>query len=148
MDDMPDLSTDDMEFDESYHRELMNFLSESHMRDTAKGSIKQSLYAASGAFVGSFIGGPVGGLLGGVAGSVAGYFQSDDYDGVIVALAQLEKERQKTLVMEVYAVLKPFGATFQSMQNSDAFRETLHEFAKRDGVRNGIWNACLHSIRS
>jgi hypothetical protein len=99
MDDVPDIPTDEdyerYASDQGYYRELMHFLSESSsMRDTAKNAVKQSMFAASGAFAGSFLGGPVGGLIGGVAGSLIGFFQSDDYDGAIVALTKLESDRQ------------------------------------------------------
>jgi len=68
------------------------------MRETAKSSMKQSLFAASGAFAGSFIGGPVGGLVGGIAGSVIGFIKSDDYDGAIVILTRLEGERKQVRI--------------------------------------------------
>ena len=91
--------------DEGYYTELMSFLSESHsMRVTAKSAVKQSLYAASGAFAGSFIGGPLGGLLGGIAGSVIGYVKSDNFDGAIVALTKLESARQKVCMSVVFSI--------------------------------------------
>ena len=97
MDDIPDIPTDESFFtNENYYSELMRFLSESpSMRQTAKSSIKQSLFSASGAFAGSFVGGPVGGLVGGIVGSLVGFIKSDDYDGAVVALTRLESERQK-----------------------------------------------------
>lgn len=106
MDDIPDIS--ETNYDEShgfytsndsYYSELMAFLSESHsMRKTAKSAVKQSLYAASGAFAGSFVGGPIGGLVGGVVGSIVGFLQSDDYDGAIVALTKLDEIRRKVFL--------------------------------------------------
>ena len=102
MDDIPNIPTDNDDgyetyaSNEAYYSELMSFLSEStSMRETAKSAVKQSLFAAGGAFAGSFIGGPVGGLVGGIAGSIIGFVKSDDYDGAIVALTKLESERQK-----------------------------------------------------
>lgn len=103
MDDIPDISETDFDNshgfytnNESYYSELMTFLSESRaMRKTAKSAVKQSLYAASGAFAGSFVGGPVGGLVGGVVGSVVGFLQSDDYDGAIVAMTKLDESHRK-----------------------------------------------------
>jgi len=155
-DDIPDISTHDMSPDHDHdrenphYRELLNFLSDSSMKDTAKSSVKQSIYAASGAFMGSFMGGPVGGLIGGVAGSVVGYVRADDYDGAILALTELESEKQKRLVNEVVTILKASGATFATVQSIDvnSFRETLYNLAQQEHVRNGIWNACLQSTRS
>lgn len=133
---------------DSYYSELMSFLSESHsMKKTAKSAVKQSLYAASGAFVGSFIGGPIGGLVGGVAGSAVGFLQSDDYDGAIVALTKLDDSHRKRLLIQVFDVLKQAGASYQRIQDTGAFRETLYHFAEQESVRNGIWNACLQSTR-
>ena len=78
------------------HSELVRFLTQSQqMRDTARSSVKQSLYAGSGAFAGSFLGGPVGGLVGGVAGSIVGYLKSDDYDGALMAVLNLEGDRRQ-----------------------------------------------------
>ncbi len=101
MDDIPNVDDDFDRFTSSdvHYSELMRFLSESHsMRETAKSSMKQSLFAASGAFAGSFIGGPVGGLVGGIAGSVIGFIKSDDYDGAIVSLTRLEGERKQVRI--------------------------------------------------
>lgn len=47
------------------------------------------------------IAGPVGGLVGGVAGSVIGFLQSDDYDGAIKLIMDLESERHQRLMKEV-----------------------------------------------
>jgi hypothetical protein len=101
MDDIPNIPTDDnndfMYSSSDYQSELMSFLSESaEMRRTAKGAVKQTLYSAGGAFVGSMVLGPAGGLIGGIVGSVTGYMKSDDYDGVIVKLLDLETD-QKTV---------------------------------------------------
>jgi hypothetical protein len=154
MNDIPDIPTDEdydrQASDQGYYRELMNFLSESNsMRDTAKNAVKQSMFAASGAFAGSFIGGPVGGLLGGVAGSLIGFTQSDDYDGAIVALTKLESDRQARLVREIFDVLQTAGGNYQRiLDNPETFKNELLRFAEQDAVRNGIWNACLHSARS
>mmetsp|Transcript_10392 Transcript_10392/g.19454 ORF Transcript_10392/g.19454 Transcript_10392/m.19454 type:complete len:156 (+) Transcript_10392:340-807(+) len=154
MDDIPDISDTDYDRrgfrtpNDAYYSELMAFLSESHsMRKTAKSAVKQSLYAASGAFAGSFIGGPIGGLVGGIAGSLIGFLQSDEYDGAIVALTKLDESRRKRLMLEVLAVLKQAGVSYQRIQDSGAFRETLYQFAEQENVRNGIWNACLNSAK-
>eukprot|EP01083_Nonionella_stella_P087289 242754_1 len=147
MDDIPEYDT--YSSSEAHYSELMNFLSESSsMRQTAKSSMKQSLYAASGAFAGSFVGGPIGGLVGGVAGSIVGFIKGDDYDGAIVALTKLERDRQQRLMKEVFVILKTAGSSLQSLQNIEAFRETLFSFAQQEHVRNGIWSACVNSARS
>lgn len=149
MDDIPDVDSDRFASSDAHYSELMRFLSESHsMRETAKSSVKQSLFAASGAFAGSFIGGPVGGLVGGIAGSIIGFIQSDDYDGAIVSLTRLESERKQRLMKEVFILLKTAGATYQTLDNAQAFRDSLYSFAEQEHVRNGIWNACLNSARS
>mmetsp|Transcript_59881 Transcript_59881/g.177502 ORF Transcript_59881/g.177502 Transcript_59881/m.177502 type:complete len:168 (-) Transcript_59881:483-986(-) len=150
---MPDLS--DLDEDErtartdDYHSELVHFLTNSRgMRNTARGSIKQSLYAGGGALAGSFLLGPVGGLVGGVAGSVVGYVKSDEYDGMVLSVLKLEDHRKKKrLVTEVWGVLGKAGATARELETSVAFRESLVRLAERDDVRNGIWRACLHSIK-
>ena len=81
------------------HASLMQWLTESDdMRKTAKSSLKQSIYAGGGAFAGSFIGGPVGGLIGGIAGSVVGFFQSDDYDGLLLAVSKIDDEHRTKLL--------------------------------------------------
>jgi hypothetical protein len=49
---------------------------------------------------------------------------------------------------EVLSVLKQAGASYQRIQDIGAFRDTLYRFAEQESVRNGIWNACLHSTRS
>lgn len=154
MEDIPDIPTDHGTFDgyssERYYEELMSFMSESSsMRETAKSAVKQSLFSAGGAFAGSFLGGPVGGLIGGVAGSLIGYIKSDDYDGLIIALTKIETERRTKLMKEVFQVLQTAGGSFQRIQeNPEAFKHELYRLAELDAVRNGIWNACLHSTRS
>ncbi len=50
---------------------------------------------------------------------------------------------------EVFDVLKNNGGSYQRiLENPDAFKNELYRFAQQDAVRNGIWNACLHSARS
>lgn len=142
MDDIPNIPTDNDE----YQSELMKFLSESsEMRNTARGALKQSLFSAGGAFAGAFIAGPIGGLVGGVVGSAAGFLNSDDYDGAIVAITNLETERRSRLMGEVFTVLKSAGATAQSLGTAQAFGSALHRYAADESVRNGIWSACLHA---
>uniref|UniRef100_A0A7S4SPI3 Uncharacterized protein n=1 Tax=Ditylum brightwellii TaxID=49249 RepID=A0A7S4SPI3_9STRA len=129
------------------HNELMHFLTQSQeMRKTAKGSLKQSLYAASGAFAGSFLLGPVGGLAGGVAGSVVGYLKSDDYDGALLEVVKLEGERRERLMKEVGKVLMSAGATARQLESAEAFRDALASFAEQEAVRDGVWRACLHAV--
>lgn len=115
------------------------------MRRTAKSSLKQSLYAGGGALAGSFIGGPVGGLLGGVVGSVVGYLQSDEYDGLVLAVLKLEEGRKQTLMKEVAAVLMIAGAQARQLESADGIREQLYRFADQEAVRDGVWKACMAS---
>lgn len=92
MDDIPDIP--DIPTSE-YHSELMRFLSESSdMRNTARGTLKQTAMAGGGAMAGSLLLGPVGGLVGGIVGSVAGFLYSDGYDGVLVSMTNLESDRR------------------------------------------------------
>jgi len=88
------------------HASLMEFLTESEsMRKTAKSSLKQSMYAGGGAFAGSFIGGPVGGLIGGIAGSLVGFFQSDGYDGLLLAVSKID-DTHRTHLLKVSVRIK------------------------------------------
>lgn len=134
---------------EEYYSEFMNFMSDSHsMKHTAKSAIKQTLVTGGCAMTGSLVFGPVGGLVGGIVGSVYAYLKSDDYDGAIKALTLLESSRQKRLMTEVLSVLKKAGASIESFDDLNAFKNTLYTFAEQDEVRNGIWNACINSTRS
>mmetsp|Transcript_15524 Transcript_15524/g.21193 ORF Transcript_15524/g.21193 Transcript_15524/m.21193 type:complete len:144 (-) Transcript_15524:598-1029(-) len=132
---------------EEIHGELIRFLTQSEeMRKTARGSLKQSLYAGGGAFAGSMLLGPVGGLAGGVAGSVVGYLKSDDYDGAILEVVKLEGERRERLMKDVGKVMMNAGATAQQLQSAGAFRDALTQFAQQDAVRDGVWKACMHAV--
>mmetsp|Transcript_31435 Transcript_31435/g.31691 ORF Transcript_31435/g.31691 Transcript_31435/m.31691 type:complete len:141 (-) Transcript_31435:404-826(-) len=134
--------------DNERHSELIRFLTEnSSMRKTAANSIKHSLYAGGGAFAGAWLLGPVGGLVGGVIGSGIGYLQSDTYDGAVLAVLKLEQTKRNSLLQDVGKVLVTAGATVQSLRSASAFSEALHQFAEQDSVRNGIWKACVDSIR-
>lgn len=148
MHDIPDIPNEDS-YTDSQYSELMDFLSHSRgMRETAKNAVKQSIFAAGGAFAGSFIAGPLGGLVGGIMGSIVGFVQSDNYDGLIVCLTNLEEEKRKRLMYDVMRVLKVAGATAQNFQSVEMFKEVLLSYAEQEQVRNGIWNACLKSARS
>jgi hypothetical protein len=130
------------------HNELVAFLTGSaEMRKTAKSSIKQSLYAGSGALAGGFFLGPVGGLIGGIAGSVLGFLQADDYDGAVLAICKLEDNRRQVLMKSVGQVLMAAGASAQQFQTSDAFRGALANLAARRDVREQLWNACAEAVR-
>ena len=97
MDDIPNIPTDDDSrySSEDYQSELMNYLSNSsEMRNTARAAMKQAGFAGGGAILGATLGGPLGGLVGGIAGSVVGYLKSDDYDGIIVSILNLESDRK------------------------------------------------------
>jgi hypothetical protein len=55
------------------HDELMGFLADNHdMRETARNSLKQGVWAGGGAVSGGLLLGPVGGLVGGILGSIVG----------------------------------------------------------------------------
>jgi len=159
MDDLPNTSSadasppfdHDYDYDE-YYSEFAAFLSDpsssSDMRKTARGSLKQSLCAGGGTLTGSLIGGPVGGLVGGVAGSIIGYLKSDNYSGVLNDVLKLQGEARKKLITRVTKVLKAAGATATSLEGGvRTFRETLIKYSQRDDVRDGIWKACVDSIR-
>jgi len=51
-------------------------------------------------------------------------------------------------MQEVFKVLQTAGATAQSLRSLDNFRTILVNFAQQENVKNGIWNACLSSMRS
>jgi hypothetical protein len=147
MDDYPDVVEPVPEIVQ--YGELVRFLTESHeMRVTARNALKQSLYAAGGAFTGAFLMGPIGGLVGGIFGSIVGFFKSDEYDGAVLAISKLEGERRTQLMSEVMTVLTTAGATTQQMANAEVFHDTLYRLAEQDSVRNGIWSACVHAIQS
>eukprot|EP00542_Grammatophora_oceanica_P012983 CAMPEP_0194029096 /NCGR_PEP_ID=MMETSP0009_2-20130614/2943_1 /TAXON_ID=210454 /ORGANISM="Grammatophora oceanica, Strain CCMP 410" /LENGTH=146 /DNA_ID=CAMNT_0038668691 /DNA_START=56 /DNA_END=496 /DNA_ORIENTATION=+ len=130
------------------HGELVRFLTQSReMRQTAKSSLKQAMYAGGGAFAGAFLLGPVGGLVGGVAGSVAGYYTSGDYDGAVLSVTKLEGRRREQLMREVCQVLTLAGASASQFANAEEFQDTLYRLAERDSVRDGIWRACSEAIR-
>ena len=154
MDDIPhasgDASPPSQEFDNaSRHSELVKFLTQSsEMRSTARSSLKQSLYAGSGAFAGSILAGPIGGLAGGIVGSVAGYIKSDEYDGVIQVIRDLEEERRDELILAVGATLTAAGASIDQLSTLDGYRESLLQFAEQGRVRDGLWKACVNSMRS
>ncbi len=99
MDDIPVMNADADSSGENYdeaHSELVRFLMQSQeMRTTARGALKQSLWAAGGTFAGAVLGGPVGGLVGGVTGSILGLLKSDNYDGALLHIVNLEAEKRK-----------------------------------------------------
>lgn len=144
-DDIPEVP----DADTFQHGELIYFLTQSQeMRKTAKSALKQGLYAGGGAFAGAFLGGPVGGLVGGIAGSLIGFFKGDDFDGAVLAISKIEGSRRHALLEEVGKVLMVAGATSQQIASMDSFRSTLLQYVEHDSVRDGIWQACLHSIQS
>lgn len=132
-----------------FYGELIQFLTESRgMRQTAKSSLKQSLYAGGGALAGGVLLGPVGGLVGGVAGSVVGFLKSDNYDGIILHLSKLETQQQRFLIAEVGKILTTAGARTEQLQSTETFRNTIYTYAEKDSVRNEIWKACLNAVSS
>lgn len=74
-----------------------------------------------------------------------GYLNSNNYDGAIKVIADLEPERRNQLMTEVFMVLKGAGATAQSLGSAEAFGYELYRYAAGESVRNGIWRACLHA---
>jgi hypothetical protein len=129
------------------YSELVTFLTNSReMRNTAKSSIQQSLYAGSGALAGGFIMGPIGGLLGGIAGSLVGFFKTDNYDGALLAICKLEERHKQVLLKSVGAVLMTAGATAQQFESVEAFKESLVELASHPNVRRELWNVCRQAV--
>ena len=144
---MDDYPTDNDEVLNGQHRVVIDFLTNSQeMRQTAKSSLKQSMYAGGGALAGGFILGPVGGLVGGIAGSVAGFLHADDYDGAVLAMSKLEGARKDALLKGVGAVLMAAGATARQFESAEAFQSALKEFAAQPAVRQQIWNACRNAV--
>ena len=136
------------DFDARYTT-LMEFLSTSReMRQTATSSLKQSLWAGSGAMAGGMLAGPVGGLVGGIAGSLIGYVKSSDYDGAVVHLCKLDQFSKKELLTKVGQVLVAAGAATQGMNTDIAFRDALLAYASQSGVRDDLWNACLETLQT
>ena len=81
--------------EDGVYNEFVTFLQSSkQMRETARNSMKQALWAGGAAFAGSIALGPVGGLVGGIGGSVIGYMRSDTYDGAVSAITKLDGERR------------------------------------------------------
>jgi hypothetical protein len=129
--------------------ELVRFLTDSHdMRMAAKSSLKAGLWAGGGAVGGAFLFGPLGGLIGGVTGSIIGFFRSDDYDGAVSQIMKLDEDHQRALMKEVGVVLMAAGASAREFQTAEAFHSALVRLAAQESVRNGIWQACLHSIEA
>lgn len=94
MDDIPD--DGGMFSSEEYQSELMRFLNESSdMKKRVKGAMKQTLITAVGTLAGSLLLGPAGGVAGAGFGAMAGYRLSDDYDGILTEISELDSERKK-----------------------------------------------------
>ena len=68
-----------------------------------------------GAIAGGFLLGPVGGMVGGIVGSIIGFFQSDNYDGALLAICKLDEAQKKTLMTRVGQILIASGATAQQL---------------------------------
>jgi hypothetical protein len=127
---------------------LMDYLSNSReMREVATSSLRQAMWAGSGALVGGFVLGSVGGLVGGIAGSLVGFARSPSYDGMLVQLCKLNVEQRNILLTRVGEILIAAGATAQGMDSTDAFRDALIAYASQRTVREGLWNACIESLQ-
>jgi hypothetical protein len=132
---------------DAQYSELVHFLTNSReMRKSAKSSIKQSLYAGSGALAGGFLLGPIGGLVGGIAGSLVGFVQADEYDGALLAICKLEGARKQVLMQSVGSVLMTAGATAQQFETVEAFKNSLLELASHPNVRRELWNVCRQAV--
>ncbi len=91
--------------EEDVYNEFVTFLQSSkQMRETARNSMKQALWAGGAAFAGSIALGPVGGLVGGIGGSVIGYMRSDTYDGAVSSITQLDGERRNVRTVLYYPI--------------------------------------------
>ena len=133
---------------EGMYSELIRFLRESgDMRNTAKSSIRQSLWAGGGALMGGLLLGPVGGLVGGVTGSLVGFFQTVDYDGILVQIMNLNPQQRDFLLADVAKVLTNAGATTQQLSSLRGFRDTLGMYAQQPAVRDAIWKSCLDAMK-
>lgn len=131
------------------HHELIEFLMDNtEMKKAAKHSLKQGLFAGGGAVAGGMLLGPLGGLIGGVAGSLVGFFQSDNYDGAVQQIIQLEGTRKDRIVQEVGKVLMTAGATAKHFETADAFRAALVQFASQRNVRDRVWQVCQQVVES
>jgi len=134
---------------DSRYTTLMEFLSTSNpMRQTATSSLKQSLWAGSGAMAGGMLMGPVGGLVGGITGSLIGYVKSSDYDGALVQLCKLDQSSKRELMTRVGQVLIAAGAATQGINTNQAFRDALLLYVSQSNVKEDLWNACLESLQT
>jgi hypothetical protein len=132
---------------EGMYTELIRFLRESgDMRNTAKSSIQQSLWAGGGALMGGLLLGPLGGLVGGVTGSLVGFFRTGDYDGVLTQITNLNPQQRGFLLADVAKVLMNAGATPQQLSSLSVFRDTLRVYAQQPAVRDAIWKSCLEAM--
>lgn len=113
------------------------------MRSTASGSIKQGLYAGSGALTGGVLGGPLGAMVGGIVGSVVGYYRSEPYDGVVAAVADLPSSSQDAIVREVGEILVSAGAMASMLAEQGGMLTALEEFVKQPAVRDQVWSAVV-----
>jgi len=51
-------------------------------------------------------------------------------------------------MIEIGQVLTVAGATARQLENSAQFRDALCRFAEQESVRNGVWRACLNSVKN
>jgi len=131
---------------QDYHHELTEFLLDNReMHKAARHGLAQGLWAGGGAVAGGLLLGPVGGLIGGVAGSVVGFFRSENYNGVVQQVLELDEDRQRRLVRGVQQVLATAGAA--NLATPSGFRAGLVEFASRAAVRDKVWHAIEDAIR-
>jgi hypothetical protein len=131
------------------HDELMGFLADNHdMRETARNSLKQGVWAGGGAVSGGLLLGPVGGLVGGILGSIVGFLRADEYDGAVQQLLQLSPHRKTLLVRSVQTVLTSAGATVSQFQSPTLFRAALLQFVSQQQVRDQIWRACVDAMHA
>jgi hypothetical protein len=126
--------------------ELLLFLRSSpDVRAASASSVKQGLYAGSGAVAGGLLLGPVGGMVGGIAGSVYGWWRSPSYDGCVKIISTLPPAQQEALLREVSAVLVSAGAAAGSLEGTGGMAAALAGYASRPEVRDQIWGAVLAS---
>ena len=77
---------------------------------TGQGTIAREIEDQTGGIDTVIVSTGGGGLIGGVAGSIAGFFQSEDYNGVVQQILELDQARQQRLVKGVRQVLATAGA--------------------------------------
>jgi hypothetical protein len=51
-------------------------------------------------------------------------------------------------VKEVFGVMRNAGVTYETMGTAQEFGIALQNYVQQEHVRNGIWDACVSSLRT